>query len=188
MPRGVADPNRANRCVHTKNGHRCKKSAINGATVCKSHGAAAPQVQRSARARFNDSIDPMLNMLADMEAERKAGTLTPEDRRFFMKFVADRTGFIPGKAIDVEVTVKPWEAALQGIIREMSSEDVIDAEVVEDEADALERHKREEADRRRIAEEDDARDRARSQLLQFRTDRTREPVRVGSSEPPREGR
>lgn len=157
MPKGLVDPNHRSRCVaHKKDGERCKKAAIKGGKVCRSHGGAAPQVQRSARERFNDSIDPMLNAMAQMAKEIAEGTISAEDRRFFMKFVADRTGFIPGKTVSVDGPAA-WEVTLKHIIMEVpddledatpalsagagesypqpSIEDVMDAEVVEEDHD-----------------------------------------------------
>lgn len=186
MPKGILDPNAVSRCVaHRKDGERCKKAAIKGATVCRSHGGAAPQVVRSARERFNDLIDPMINIAHEIAKEAEEGKLSASDRIAFMKFVADRTGFIPGKSVNIDGPA-PWEITLKGIIREVPAElaagDVIDAEVIEDDEDPLERHEREEADRRRAAYDAAARDRARADLLQF-SDR-REAQRVGSAEPP----
>ncbi len=44
------------------NGQPCRKWATNGATVCRKHGAAAPQVKRAAAQRVQDmlaeAIDP----------------------------------------------------------------------------------------------------------------------------------
>ena len=37
---------------------RCRKAAIRGGTVCHTHGGGAPQVQRKAKERLEDLIDP----------------------------------------------------------------------------------------------------------------------------------
>lgn len=55
MPRCTAKSSRT--------GKRCKKSAVTGATVCRSHGAGAPQVRAAAKVRAAE-------MEARAEAER----------------------------------------------------------------------------------------------------------------------
>ena len=55
----------ADRCTaHNQSGNRCKNPAVPGATVCRFHGGAAPQVQAAAQRR-----------LALHEAEEAARTL-----------------------------------------------------------------------------------------------------------------
>lgn len=187
MPRGVLDPNSTTRCVaHKRDGERCKNASIKGGTVCRYHGGSAPQVQRSARERFNDLVDPMINIAHDIAKEATEGKLSASDRIAFMKFVADRTGFVPGKQVNIDGKAK-WEIAIAEIIREAPAEltGVVDAEVVEDNEteDALARHEREEAERRRIALKEQERDMARAALPQI--GERREAHRVGSAEPPR---
>jgi len=48
------------RCTAKAHGHggQCKKAAILGASVCRAHGGAAPQVKRKAAERLADLIDP----------------------------------------------------------------------------------------------------------------------------------
>ena len=50
----------ARRCTakSTRSHQRCKKAAILGGTVCRTHGGAAPQVKRKALERLEDLIDP----------------------------------------------------------------------------------------------------------------------------------
>lgn len=186
MPSGVIDANAVTRCVaHKKDGQRCKKAAIRGGKVCRSHGGAAKQVQRAARERFNDSIDPMLNAMAQMAKEIEDGTISPEDRRFFMKFVADRTGFVPGKAVNVEGPAR-WEGIITHVIKELPEDQVLEAEVVDEEAES-EREKRRQREREEQAARERARDLARDALPQIvppsRSDE-RASVRIGSADPP----
>lgn len=42
----------------SRTGERCRRPAIIGATVCRTHGGAAPQVKRKAAERVHDLIDP----------------------------------------------------------------------------------------------------------------------------------
>lgn len=163
--------NPTNRCVaHRKNGDRCKKAAIRGGTVCRSHGGAAPQVQRSARERWLDGIDPMINTTMKHLQDAVEGKLTPMEALAWAKFFADRAGFVPGKTVNIEGEAK-WEIAMTQIIREIPAElaagEVVDADVIEDEEDLLAQHDREEAEKRRQAWEESARDRAREELPNF---------------------
>ena len=50
----------ARRCTanSSRSGNRCKKAAILGGTVCRTHGGSAPQVKRKAAERLQDLIDP----------------------------------------------------------------------------------------------------------------------------------
>ncbi|MGZ0068089.1 hypothetical protein [Microbacterium arborescens] len=181
-PNGGAGPRDAEvmtrRCIarSSRTGSQCKNAPLIGQRTCKFHGATAASGEK-AQALLDRMVEPVLWELRDIALNPST---TESDRLRAIQMVLDRT--LPRER-KVEVTVKPWEIALKGIIRE-APEEIVDAEVVEDEADALERHEREEADRRRIAEEEAARDRARAELPQFPIERTRR----GSAEPPRGGR
>ena len=50
----------ARRCTakSTRSQQRCKKAAILGGTVCRTHGGSAPQVRKKAKERLEDLIDP----------------------------------------------------------------------------------------------------------------------------------
>ena len=55
------------RCkAHKKDGSRCLKAAINGATVCRYHGGAARHVKAAARARLENATDLMAKQLLRM--------------------------------------------------------------------------------------------------------------------------
>jgi hypothetical protein len=76
------------RCIGRKSsGERCKKAAVKGATVCATHGAAAPQVKAKAAVRaelmdwsLNDQKeDPgevLLRLIA--QSSRRVGRLAEE--------------------------------------------------------------------------------------------------------------
>ena len=154
MPKGVLDPNHRNRCTAHKSstGERCKNAAIRGGTVCRFHGGAAKNVKKKARERFNDLIDPMINIAERMVQEALDGQLSAPDRLGLMKFIADRTGFVPGKNIEVEMP--KWEGVMTHIIRSAPLDDpdlaltafperaedsdlIVDAELVEDQPDEV---------------------------------------------------
>lgn len=146
MPKGAVDLNSPRRCTaHTaRTGEQCKRWAIKGGNVCRVHGGAAIQVQRKARERFNDLVDPMINIAYRMVEEAEEGKLTATERLGLMKFIADRTGFVPGKTVGVDVELKPWQVVIDGIIREVPAfagelaAPIIDGEVVEDSDEYIE--------------------------------------------------
>lgn len=140
------DPSRICTARRT-NGEPCRKVAIRGATVCRTHGGAAPQVKAKARAR--------LEMAADRMAEKLLGIATDENAPYPVKLAAirdalDRAGVTSKTAVDVEVNLKPWEQVFESISRDTghgepsayerlalaagidpsAESDVVDAEVV----------------------------------------------------------
>lgn len=46
-----------------RTGLPCQKYAIKGATVCRTHGGAAPQVKAKAEQRLREMVSPMLDKL-----------------------------------------------------------------------------------------------------------------------------
>ncbi|WP_133055438.1 hypothetical protein [Mycolicibacterium elephantis] len=77
----------ARRCRgHKKTGVRCGNFAIQGATVCRFHGGAAPHVKAAARARLENAADRMARNLlelaetADSDAVRVKATDSALDR------------------------------------------------------------------------------------------------------------
>lgn len=144
-----------NRCVakSTRSGEQCKKSAIRGSTVCKTHGGAAKQVAKKARERLMEMVEPALVQL--IRIVEQPGT-SDSDRLRAIQMVLDRTGYGPGKHVEVEV--RPWEVAMQHVFRQQpqivrelpesddenvevvrhmefdysESYDIVDAEIVED--------------------------------------------------------
>lgn len=60
---GPMDHPRRCRAHSTRTGARCGRWAIRGGTVCPAHGGAAPQVQRTARQRLDDLVDPAIAAL-----------------------------------------------------------------------------------------------------------------------------
>lgn len=58
----LADPRKC-KAHSSRTGLPCKRWAIKGATVCRHHGGAAPQVQAKAEQRLRAMVDPMLDKL-----------------------------------------------------------------------------------------------------------------------------
>lgn len=69
-------------------GERCRKSAAMGTTVCRNHGASAPQVRRKAALRLLELVDPAIAVLARemVNADKSA------DRQRAANSVLDRAG------------------------------------------------------------------------------------------------
>ncbi|NOQ62529.1 hypothetical protein [Mycolicibacterium fortuitum] len=96
---------------HRRNGNRCQKPAMNGATVCHTHGGATRHVQRKARQRLDDAADRMARQLlkiaesADSESVRLAA----------VRDALDRAGLKAPTQVDLEVGPKPFEQIMAGM-------------------------------------------------------------------------
>lgn len=71
-------------------GGLCNAPAVKGTTVCRVHGGMAPQVQRKARLRLLDMIDPALATIAREMVNPNA---SPQARLRAAENVLDRAGF-----------------------------------------------------------------------------------------------
>jgi hypothetical protein len=89
---------RRQRCTaHVSDGSRqCERWAINGSTVCATHGGQAPQVKKSARERLAELVEPALEGL---HTALKSGEIPSIVKA--SQIVLDRTGFHPSKAIEL---------------------------------------------------------------------------------------
>ena len=146
---------KTNQCTakSTRSQERCRNTAIKGGTVCRMHGGSSKHVQKRARERLMEMVDPALVQLNRM---LEAPTTSDSDRTRIALAVLDRTGY--GAGMRLEVEVKPWEQVMQsafknpnsmpGIVKtpppelqalidpDLDGADVVDAELVEDESDA----------------------------------------------------
>ena len=142
------------RCTaHRQDGQPCRRYAARGANVCRVHGGAAPQVVAKARERLALAADRMARELLGIAtgAESEAVKLAA------VKDALDRAGL--GAKTEVALAVKPWEdimgdlAGVATITRAESRArrglpddtpapaepmDIVDAEVVDDDAEAPE--------------------------------------------------
>src|SRR3954454_2149212 len=74
----------------------CARWAINGSTVCATHGGQAPQVQRSAKERLAELVEPALKGL---HTALKSGEIPSIVKA--AQIVLDRTGFHPTQAMEL---------------------------------------------------------------------------------------
>lgn len=100
------------KCVaRKKDGTPCKRSPIKGASVCRAHGGAAPQVQRKAAERIANASDiAVLQILALMQAPDTPAPVKLAAARDLL----DRAN-VSGKTT-VELEVPLWQQLLDGIV------------------------------------------------------------------------
>lgn len=128
-PRGTIDidddvdtlPSGAPRCTATakSTGRRCREPAIAGGRVCRVHGGAASQVQRRARLRLAELVDPSIARLGRILVNG-----TDRDAIRAIENVLDRAGYPRRAEIDVD--------AARAILRERLI-DLRDADAEDDE-------------------------------------------------------
>lgn len=101
------------RCVaHRKNGERCRRLAIQGATVCRAHGGASGHVRRAARVRLEMAADRMAKELLKIAVSDDA----PDNVKLAaIKDALDRAGLSARTAVEVSVDPKPFEQLLSGM-------------------------------------------------------------------------
>jgi len=89
---------RRQRCTaRVSDGSRpCARWAINGSTVCATHGGRAPQVKKSARERLGELVEPALKGLHKALKSEDLSTIVRASQ-----IVLDRCGFHPSQAIEL---------------------------------------------------------------------------------------
>lgn len=128
-----------------RSGKRCGKPAVPGATVCRNHGAAAPQVAERARLRVVEDrartelarlglgsidIDPAQALLAEVGRtaanvewlSRKVASLTDEDLVWGISKVSEGRGQhgaidLTEQSAEVSVWVKLWMAERSHLVK-----------------------------------------------------------------------
>jgi len=117
------------RCTAKKvNGDPCSKWAIQGGTVCRTHGGNLPTVKASARERLMEMQADAVQRIADTINDPRAD---PAVRLRASLAVLDRTGYGPGTNLTVEV--KPFERVVGKIFKSrdaLTTPEVPDAEPV----------------------------------------------------------
>lgn len=92
---GSAQAATRRRCkARTRAGKQCGNAPIEGGTVCRMHGGAAPQVKKRAAMRLLELIDPAITTLA-----REMATATrSSDRQRAANSILDRAGVVRREA------------------------------------------------------------------------------------------
>jgi hypothetical protein len=112
---------RRDRCTANsrQSGDRCRNRPRPGATVCRFHGASAPQVAKSARRRLLEAVDPAISALVEIVegptaewhllesgSDTRAGVwkrvgYDPADKRAAADAILDRAGYPRRQEIDL---------------------------------------------------------------------------------------
>lgn len=101
------------RCIaNNKNGGKCKRWAIRGASVCGAHGGAAPQVREAARRRLEASVDRLLAALIQIAEDDSQPAAA---RVAAIKDALDRANF-GTRDNTLTVELKPFEQDLDALL------------------------------------------------------------------------
>jgi hypothetical protein len=82
-----------------RQGNPCGRYAIPGGMVCTTHGGRAPQVRDKARIRLISMIEPALNVLSDVMADKDAAAA---DKLRAANSVLDRAGYARVAVLDID--------------------------------------------------------------------------------------
>ena len=82
-----------------RQGNPCGRYAIPGGMVCTTHGGKAPQVRDKARIRLISMIEPALNVLSDVMADKDAAHA---DKLRAANSVLDRAGYARVAVLDID--------------------------------------------------------------------------------------
>lgn len=93
----------------SRTGERCKKAAMLGGNVCRSHGGNAPQVKAKAQRRLQQAADSLVQRLLGMALD---GDVADHVALAAIRDALDRAGMGGEQAVEVEVSVQPWEELL----------------------------------------------------------------------------
>jgi hypothetical protein len=101
----------------SRTGKPCQRYPAVGATVCRVHGGAAPQVQKAARRRLEQAADVLVKRLLGLALDGAA-----PDHVALSAVVAalDRAGLSVKSTVGVEISAKPWESVFEGISKVIS--------------------------------------------------------------------
>ncbi|MDR3658504.1 MAG: hypothetical protein P4L48_23520 [Mycobacterium sp.] len=101
-----------NQCVgHKKNGERCRKYAIRGSTVCRTHGGATKHVRDRARVRVQNASDRLVSKLIEFAFD---DTKPPDTQLRAIRDALDRAGMQPTTTVEIGIA-KPYETVFDSI-------------------------------------------------------------------------
>lgn len=102
------------RCTaRTTGGAPCRKYPIRGATVCRVHGGAAPQVKAKARQRLEAAADRMARELLTMAVDENVSDAV---KLAAIRDARDRAGLSARTAVSMEVGSRPFEQIFDDIV------------------------------------------------------------------------
>lgn len=93
----------------SRTGMPCQKWPVAGATVCRTHGGSAPQVQKAARRRLEQAADVLVQRLLGIALD---GTAPDQVALSAVLAALDRAGLSVKSTVGLEVSAKPWEQVM----------------------------------------------------------------------------
>lgn len=135
-----------------RNGEQCLNYAIKGATVCRMHGGSAPQVRAAAQTRILMASDLAAKQLVTlMQSPKVADNI----KLAAAKDLLDRANVSGTQNVEIGVTKRSYEDVLDEMLVEIPDDEddgqhpptarrdeIVDAELVEDEPPVRNRHDR----------------------------------------------
>lgn len=102
------------RCVATNSrGERCRKFAIYGATVCRTHGGATKRVKEAARIRVENASNRLMGKLIEFAFD---DTKPPDVQLKAIQNSLDRAGLKPpAEVVLAQGETKPYETVFDSI-------------------------------------------------------------------------
>lgn len=97
----------------SRTGERCKRAAMLGGNVCRSHGGNAPQVKAKAQRRLQQAADALVQRLLGMALD---GDTPDHVALAAIRDALDRAGLGAKQAVEVEVTKAPYEELLSDVL------------------------------------------------------------------------
>lgn len=107
------------RCqAHNGRGQQCRKFAIAGATVCRTHGGASRQIKQAARVRIENAADLMARELLSIATGAESETT----RLNAVRDALDRSGLGAKTAVSVEVGTPAYLEVFDSIMHQRPQE------------------------------------------------------------------
>ena len=103
-------PEPAKCSARNRDGSPCKASPIRGATVCRMHGGASPQVLRRAKERLENSAEKMARLLLQMAEDPNVPHAV---RLAAIRDALDRAGITAKQTLEVEAE---WHSIISDIV------------------------------------------------------------------------